>query len=239
MTAKEKRAELITEAEELGLTFAKNISTIALEDMVREENDKRLMDESSEEDTELDPDLDVEDETDVEEVGGVVESAEEIRAQIEKEYEIKLEEKAKEIEAMYALNHKADTRSDNLGLLKLKAQKRATRLIRCIVTNRNPLKQSWDGEIFTVSNDLIGQQRKFVPFSLDEGYHLPQIIIDTLKDKECTVFVNSKTKNGEKVKVGKLIKEYAIEILPPLTQKELGALASQQAARGSIDNDDS
>ncbi len=238
MTAKEKRQELLTEAAELGLSFPGNISTQGLEDLVRQEHDNKALADSeidedpTEEMTEEDLDLSV----NVRKEEGVTDAETAMRLKLELEFEKKLEERAEEIRATYAVNQNTDTRTDNLGLIKLKAQKKATRLIRCIITNRNPLKQSWEGEIFTVANDLIGQQRKYVPFSLEEGYHLPQIIVDTLKDKECTVFVNGKTKNGEKVKVGKLIKEYAIEILPPLTENELGELARMQTARGSIDD---
>ena len=245
MTAKEKRAELILEAEELGLNFAKNISTQNLEDKIRNHKDDAALAESDLEDENLDDDLDDDEENEGEEVVeakdtdnvGIIDTETAIRLKLEKEFEKRLADKAAEIRASFELNAQTDTRVGNQGLLKLKAKQRAERLIRCIITNRNPLKQSWEGEIIAVSNDLIGMQRKFVPFSLEEGYHLPQIIVDTLKDKECTVFVNSKTKNGEKVKIGKLIKEYAIEILPPLTEKELEELGRQQAARGSIDND--
>lgn len=257
MTAKEKRVELVLEAEELGLNFAKNISTQNLEDKIRTHKDHLILEDHNLEDDEIDEDLvddedydhdvvgdSVEEDTDEEVVEakdtdnvGVVDVETAIRLKLEKEFEKRLADKAAEIRASFELNAQTDTRVGNQGLLKLKAKQKAEKLIRCIITNRNPLKQSWEGEIIAVSNDLIGMQRKFVPFSLEEGYHLPQIIVDTLKDKECTVFVNSKTKNGEKVKIGKLIKEYAIEILPPLTAKELEELGRQQAARGSIDND--
>ena len=252
MTAKEKRAELVLEAEELGLNFAKNISTQNLEDKIRTHKDQLALEDHNLEDDYIDEDLSDDDvieedffDDEDEEVAeakdtdnvGVVDTETAIRLRLEKEFEKRLADKADEIRASFELNAQTDTRAGNQGLLKLKAKQKAEKLIRCIITNRNPLKQSWEGEIIAVSNDMIGMQRKFVPFSLEEGYHLPQIIVDTLKDKECTVFVNSKTKNGEKVKIGKLIKEYAIEILPPLTEKELEELGRQQAARGSIDSE--
>lgn len=51
----------------------------------------------------------------------------------------------------------------------------------------------------------------------------------------CQIFVTDKSKNGVTVRKGKLIKEFAIEYLEPLTQQELDELARRQAMAGSID----
>ena len=51
----------------------------------------------------------------------------------------------------------------------------------------------------------------------------------------CQIFVSASLPNGEKTRKGKLIKEFNIEILPPLTEQELKDLAKEQAARHSID----
>ena len=234
MTEKEKRQELLARAKELGLSFPNNVTTGKLEDMIREKEDELVIAEGLEptEDELLEaPDAD-----ELEEAKA--ESEAEMRERLEAEYAKKLEGKVAELKLTQEMNSGNGAGGvPSQGLLKLKAMKEATKLVRCVITNRNPLKQSWDGEIFTVSNDLIGMQRKFVPFSLEEGYHLPQIIVNTLKDKECTIFVNAKTKNGEKVKVGKLIREYAIEILPPLSDRELQELAAAQTARGALDEE--
>jgi hypothetical protein len=40
---------------------------------------------------------------------------------------------------------------------------------------------------------------------------------------------------GNKVRKGKLIKEFAIEELPPLTKEELAELAQRQAMSKSVD----
>lgn len=227
MTAEERRQELIAEATKLGLSFQSNISTKNLETKVREAQDALVLEEASKVESE-DEFTEV-----IEEVG--VETEDEMRARLEEEYATKLEEQVAEIKLNAEINAEINAPGASLGLKKLKAMKRATKLIRCVITNRNPMKQSWDGEIITVSNDMIGIQRKFVPFSLEEGYHLPKIIIDTLRDKECSIFVNGKSKNGEKIQVGKLIKEYAIEVLPQLTREEIEELAGDQRARNAID----
>ena len=102
-------------------------------------------------------------------------------------------------------------------------------LIRIRLTCMNPNKAEWQGELFTVGNSLVGPLTKFVPFSADDGWHVPRILYEFLLDRQCQVFVTGKTKNGVSIRQGKLIKEFAIEVLPPLTKTELHELAQRQA----------
>ena len=97
------------------------------------------------------------------------------------------------------------------------------------------MKQNWDGEIITVSNDVVGDVKKYVPFNVEEGYHVPQMILNMLADRKCTIFVNKKGRDGKYVQTAKMINAHAIEYLPDLTQDELDELARAQAARLSID----
>jgi hypothetical protein len=105
----------------------------------------------------------------------------------------------------------------------------AEKLIRIRVTCMNPAKKDWNGEIITVSNRAVGTLKKFVPFNADDGWHVPNMIFEVMKARECQVFVTAKSKNGVAVRKGKLIKEFAIEVLDPLTPQELGDLARVQA----------
>lgn len=105
----------------------------------------------------------------------------------------------------------------------------ANRLIRIRLTCMNPAKKEWDGEIFTVANSAVGTISKYVPFSADEGWHVPYMIYEQLVARQCQVFVNAKSQNGVTVRQGKLIKEFAIEVLDPLTPAELKDLAQRQA----------
>ena len=102
-------------------------------------------------------------------------------------------------------------------------------LVRIRLTCMNPTKAEWQGELFTVGNSLVGSLTKFVPFNADDGWHVPRILLDTLMERQCQVFVTTKTKNGVSVRQGKLIKEFAIEVLPALTQEEINELARRQA----------
>lgn len=122
--------------------------------------------------------------------------------------------------------------------VQLKARKRreANALIRIRVSCMNPNKKEWDGEIITTGNTNTGTIKKFVPFNSDEGYHVPHMIYEQLLQRQCQVFVTVKDNRGNKVRKGKLIKEFAVEVLPPLTEKELKELAQRQAmASGSAD----
>lgn len=102
-------------------------------------------------------------------------------------------------------------------------------LIRIRLTCMNPNKAEWDGEIFTVGNSLVGSVTKYVPFNADDGWHVPKILLDTLMDRQCQIFVTTKSKHGVNVRQGKLIKEFSIQILDPLTPEELKELARRQA----------
>lgn len=111
----------------------------------------------------------------------------------------------------------------------------ALALVRVNVTCMNPAKREWDGEIFAVGNSHIATQKKFVPFNTADGYHIPKIMFDMLKERKCQVFYNERAKNGITVRKGKLINEFAIEVLPQLTEKELAELAKIQAVAGTIE----
>lgn len=112
------------------------------------------------------------------------------------------------------------------------------KLVRCRIQNLDPKKANLPGEIFTVANRILGTIRKYVPYGevTDDGYHLPYIIYRQLEDRR---FLNIRTikdrKSGQIRVENNWAKEFAIEVLPPLTQEELNRLASAQAAAGSVD----
>lgn len=119
--------------------------------------------------------------------------------------------------------------------MRTRLRKEALKLRRIRLTCLNPVKKEWPGEIFTFGNSMIGTVRKFVPFSgADDGYHVPEVIYKMLKNRKCQVFITVKDDRGNSTRVGKLISEFAIEVLDPLTQEELEELANRQALNGSI-----
>ena len=114
-------------------------------------------------------------------------------------------------------------------------KKEASKLVRIRVTCMNPNKKEWEGEIFTVSNAVVGTFKKYVPFNTEEGYHVPHIIYEQLKERKCQIFQTVRDSRGNKSRKGKLINEFSIEMLPPLTPAELQELARKQAMANSVD----
>ncbi len=118
---------------------------------------------------------------------------------------------------------------------RLRLRNEAAKLVRIRLTCMNPNKKEWDGEIITAGNAGVGTYKKFIPFNAEEGWHVPHIIYQQLLHRECQIFVTVKDARGNKIRKGKMIREFAIEVLPQLTQEELDDLARQQAMSKAID----
>ena len=113
-------------------------------------------------------------------------------------------------------------------------KKKASRLIRVRIHCNDPAKKDWPGEYITVGNNAVGTYRKYVPYNQDEPFHLPEIIVNALREKRVQVFATKKSKNGIPVRESKSIAAYAIEIVQPLTEEELAQLANSQMARNAL-----
>lgn len=118
---------------------------------------------------------------------------------------------------------------ENPGQKRVRLRREALKLVRIRVTCMNPFKKEWEGEIITAGNNAVGTVKRYVPFNNEEGWHVENIILQQLKQRQCQIFETKKDSRGNKVRKGKLIREFAIEILPPLTEAELKDLAQRQA----------
>ena len=118
--------------------------------------------------------------------------------------------------------------------LRNRLRKEAAQLVRIRITCMNPNKKEWKGEVFTASNSMVGTFRKFVPFNVEDGWHVPQILLNMIKARQFQTFYTVKNDRGVAIRKGKLVPEFAIEVLPPLTEKELTELARRQAMTGSV-----
>lgn len=116
--------------------------------------------------------------------------------------------------------------------LRDRLRKEKTKLVRCRIYNLNPNKRDLRGEIITVGNRYLGTVRKFIPFgeATDGGYHIPQVIFDDLKSRKFQQIQTKKNRKGQDELTTRMVPEYSIEILPPLTKEELAELATKQAA---------
>lgn len=113
-------------------------------------------------------------------------------------------------------------------------KKKASRLIRVRIHCNDPAKKDWPGEYITVGNNAVGTYRKYVPYNQDEPFHLPEIIVNALREKRVQVFATKKSKHGIPVRESKSIAAYAIEIVTPLSEEELTQLANSQMARNAL-----
>ena len=138
-------------------------------------------------------------------------------------------------EAEEPSNSSPEAKEETIGEKRKRLKTEALKLVRIRLTCLNPAKKEWEGEIITVGNSLIGSVKKFVPFNADDGWHVPHVIYQQLKERQCQVFYTATDARGNKVRKGKLIKEFAIEVLPPLTKEELDELARRQAMAKAID----
>lgn len=114
-----------------------------------------------------------------------------------------------------------------------------TRLVRVRIQNLDPKKKDLPGEILTVANDYMGTVRKFVPYgeATDNGYHIPYCLYKLLKSRKFLHVSVKKGRNGKERVEQQWVREFAIEILPQLTEEELKQLGQAQLAAGSLNDD--
>jgi hypothetical protein len=128
---------------------------------------------------------------------------------------------AKAPDALVATNNKRQE-------LKLEA----TRLIRVLVMNQNPTKKEWRGEYLGVSNKAIGTIRKFIPYDIET--HVEAVLVKNLKARKMSRFYTEKNERNQSVRKYRLVPEFSITMLDPLTPQELKDLAEDQTKRGAI-----
>lgn len=111
------------------------------------------------------------------------------------------------------------------------------KLIRLRITNLDPKKKDLKGEIVTFANEVIGNVRKMVPYgeATDNGFHVPYCLYKVLRNRK---FLDIKTfKVGGQIRVKhSWVREFALEVLDPLTKPEIARLAASQSAAGGLDD---
>jgi len=120
------------------------------------------------------------------------------------------------------------------GQQRAALRKRQMKLSRITLRSNDERDKSKEG----VTIQIIcasGTVKKYIPFDNEDGWHVPQCVLKRLQEKKCVQFKNSRLKNGQKVRTAYEAKAYNVEILEPLTKKELQSLRDDQSARGSID----
>lgn len=154
-----------------------------------------------------------------------------LREKIKDALEPKEEEKEKEVVTSML------SKLEKENLVRKHVRDEKLKLVRLRIANLNPSKKDLPGAIITVSSKYLGTVKKYVPFgeATDDGYHVPYCIYEFLKSKK---FTQRKTIKDPVTKrermVTNSVSEYAIDVLPPLTQEELAKLAQAQQAAGIV-----
>jgi hypothetical protein len=114
-------------------------------------------------------------------------------------------------------------------------EKLAMRLTRIVVTPNDPAMVNYPGLIFSVGATGLNNGRmvkKFVPFNNEEGWHVPQIILNQIENGQMQKFKTVTRANGEKVLEPYLTKKFNVRILDPLTPEELKEVAAANKVAG-------
>ena len=139
-----------------------------------------------------------------------------------------------EIAAITSAPKKLDAKQNALALRKM-MQRDQMKLVRVRITNMDPKKKDLPGEIWTVSNEYLGNVRKMIPYGeqTDEGFHIPYCLFRLLQSKRFLHIRTVKDRvTGVERQDKQWVKEFSLDVLPDLTKEELARLAAAQAAAG-------
>lgn len=135
-------------------------------------------------------------------------------------------EEDEEVEAIEEEPEKL-TKADTLKLMK-----EARKLNRVIITCHNPVKAKLTGTLATAGNSIIATETKYIKF--DQPWHVSTIMLNSLREKKYLSHYSYKDSvTGNTVTRNKLLPEYTIQELPPLSKDDLTTLAKKQAIRSS------
>ena len=156
--------------------------------------------------------------------------------EMEKYYKQKMEEEAEILRAEYeAKLHKNDDSLRKKIEISSIDKKEAMKLVRVIVNCNDPLIAREGTELLRVSNDIVDTGVRAVPFGRTEPFHLPQILVNMMKEKKTTIFVKQVNKKlGKQVDVPKHINKYTIQEFPPLTKEEFERIKHAQEKRQAL-----
>lgn len=132
------------------------------------------------------------------------------------------------------------TKAQKLMKLRQDLRKEALKLVRVRIACLDPKKKDLPGEIITTGNKFVGTVSRFVPFGegTDDGWHIPHIIYELLKERQFLQITHKRNrKTGTNETRTRYVREFSIEVLPPLTEEELAKLAIAQQSSGRIQDD--
>lgn len=120
---------------------------------------------------------------------------------------------------------------ENQNLQEL--QNENLKLVHCIITPNDPIKQQMGQEYFACGNSVLGTVARVIPFG--ENWLIEKMLLDTIKEKQTQIFVSKRNEKGEQFMESKLIPAYQVTELPLPTKEEIKELAKAQQARSTVD----
>lgn len=120
---------------------------------------------------------------------------------------------------------------------KVAARRQAEKLVRVKVSNLDPTKKAYSAQAFGFSNSVVGTIRKVVPFDVDEGFHIPEVLLDVIRNvKHRVTKYRTKIHGGSEVQIPYSVEvsSYGIEILPALSADELEVIKQRQLAQQTM-----
>jgi len=127
---------------------------------------------------------------------------------------------------------------EDLAFRRKVIRAQALRLVRVKIQNLDPNDSVLSGGILSLQNKYTGKVAKYVPYGeeSENGYHIPWMMYEHLKQWKFPLRKEQKGgRFGVKTYKTVMVHKFNVEILPPLSVKELTDLANHQRASQSID----
>ena len=108
-----------------------------------------------------------------------------------------------------------------------------TKKVRVLITCNDPLMKDYDTTpYYSFSNSTLTLPSITVPLGVE--WHIPNAYVGMLQAMECKIPVKSKDEKGRPITIRRTVKKYNVNVLPPLTPKELEELKQAQIMRDGI-----
>ena len=108
-----------------------------------------------------------------------------------------------------------------------------TKKIRVLITCNDPLMKDYDTTpYYSFSNSTLTLPSITIPLGVE--WHIPNAYVGMLQAMECKIPVKSKDEKGRPITIRRTVKKYNVNVLPPLTPKELEELKQAQIMRDGI-----
>lgn len=146
-----------------------------------------------------------------------------------KRIEDHLAKESNEVEADEEDTAEASAKEDKVNKA-VDERKRSQRLHRVVVRPIDPRRTQLNGELVMAGNSALGMTGKFIPFNAEAGFHVPEILLNALKDRTFTEFYTVEDKHGNEETRSRQRKAFLIEYLEPLSQKQIDEIAARQRA---------